>query len=226
MISKLAPWVWRGAWVLAFIAGMINVVGLLGFEHQAVTHLTGTTSMLAAALTGGQGEATFQLVCIILSFVAGAAASGAIIGDSTLQLGRRYGVTLFIESVLLITAVPLLNHGNAIGMYLTSCACGLQNAMASTYSGSVVRTTHLSGMFTDLGIYLGHLTRGRPVDGRRLRLCGLVITGFFCGGVAGTISFQRLRYASLYIPAALTGFTAVSYGIYRLRHRFFKGNAP
>jgi uncharacterized membrane protein YoaK (UPF0700 family) len=181
--------------------------------------------MLAAALTEGQGQAIFQLLWILLSFVAGAALSGGIIGDSALQLGRRYGVTLFLESILLIIAVPLLNQGNAAGMYLASCACGLQNAMASTYSGSVVRTTHLSGMFTDLGLYLGHFTRGRPVDGRRLRLCGVVIIGFFCGGVAGTISFQRFRYASLYIPAALTGFTAISYGLYRIRERFLKPRA-
>ena len=45
--------------------------------------------------------------------------------------------------------------------------------MVSTYSGAVVRTTHLSGMFTDLGIFLGHFLRGLPVDMRRLRLCFL-----------------------------------------------------
>lgn len=44
MIAKLSRWVWGGAWALAFVAGMVNVVGLLGFEHQAVTHLTGTTT--------------------------------------------------------------------------------------------------------------------------------------------------------------------------------------
>ena len=41
MISKLSRWVWAGAWALAFVAGIVNVVGLLGYEHQAVTHLTG-----------------------------------------------------------------------------------------------------------------------------------------------------------------------------------------
>ncbi|MBC8136414.1 MAG: DUF1275 family protein, partial [Fibrella sp.] len=50
MITKQPRWVWIGAWMLAFVAGMVNVVGLLGFDHQTVTHLTGTTSMLAAAL--------------------------------------------------------------------------------------------------------------------------------------------------------------------------------
>ena len=55
MISQLPRWVWSGAWLLAFIGGMVNVVGLLGFEHQAVTYLTGTTSMLSAALAALDG---------------------------------------------------------------------------------------------------------------------------------------------------------------------------
>ncbi|HEV7401444.1 MAG TPA: hypothetical protein VGO11_00895 [Chthoniobacteraceae bacterium] len=41
MISKLPRWVWAGAWALAFIGGIVNAIGLLGFEHQAVTPLTG-----------------------------------------------------------------------------------------------------------------------------------------------------------------------------------------
>jgi uncharacterized membrane protein YoaK (UPF0700 family) len=50
MISKLPRWIWLGAWVLSFVAGFINVIGFLGFEHQAISHLTGTTSMPAVAL--------------------------------------------------------------------------------------------------------------------------------------------------------------------------------
>lgn len=50
MISKLPPWVLTGGWALAFVAGIVNVVGLLECEHQAITHLTGTTTLLAAAL--------------------------------------------------------------------------------------------------------------------------------------------------------------------------------
>ena len=102
MISKLPRWVGAGAWALAFIAGIVNVVGLLGFEHQAVTHLTGTTSMLAAALASLDGAAAFHFAAIIGSFVAGTVLSGFLIQDSTLQLGRRYGVAL------LCVAVPLL----------------------------------------------------------------------------------------------------------------------
>ena len=217
MITKLPRWIWAGAWALAFIAGMVNVVGLLGFEHQAVTHLTGTTSMLGASVSALDVRNTLRLFGVIFSFVAGAVLSAYLIKDSTLQLGRQYGVVLLLEALLLCLAVPFLNNHSTFGDYFASCACGLQNAMVTTYSGSVVRTTHLSGMFTDLGIFLGHALRGVPVDGRRLRLCVTIISAFFCGGIAGAFAFRWLSYETLFIPAALTGFTALSYGLYRIR---------
>lgn len=219
MISKLPRWVWAGAWALAFVGGMVNVVGLLGFEHQAITHLTGTTSMLAAALASLDRGAALHFAAIIGSFVAGTVLSGFLIQDSTLQLGRRYGVALLLESVLLCTAVPLLTRGSIFGIYSASCACGLQNAMVSTYSGAVIRTTHVSGMFTDLGIFLGHTLRGLPVDSRRLRLCFLVISGFLCGGIVGAVGFRFLSNSALFIPAGLTAATALVYGAYLLGKR-------
>jgi uncharacterized membrane protein YoaK (UPF0700 family) len=219
MISQLPRWVWSGAWALAFVGGMVNVVGLLGFEHQAVTHLTGTTSMLAAALAAGDGGAALHFAAIIGSFLAGTVLSGFLIQDSTLQLGRRYGFALLLESLLLCAAVPLMERSSIFGIYSAACACGLQNAMVSTYSGAVIRTTHISGMLTDLGIFLGHTLRGLPVDSRRLRLCFLVISGFLVGGIAGAAAFDRLGYAALFIPAGLTAITSLVYGAYLLRNR-------
>jgi uncharacterized membrane protein YoaK (UPF0700 family) len=219
MISKLPRWVWTGAWVLAFIAGVVNVVGLLGFEHQAITHLTGNTSLLAEAFATFNFRSAQHFGALILAFVGGCVLSGFIIQDSTLQLGRRYGVALLLVSALLFVSVPLLQHNNAYGMYAAACACGLQNAMVSTYSGAVVRTTHLSGMFTDLGIFLGHALRRMPVDTRRLRLCCVVISGFFCGGLAGTVAFKHLGYFALLFPATLTAAVAIAYGMYLFHKR-------
>jgi len=217
MISKLPRWVWTGAWVLAFVAGVVNVVGLLGFEHQAITHLTGNTSLLAEAVATFSFPSAQHFGALIGSFVAGCVISGFIIQDSTLQLGRRYGVALLLVSALLFASVPLLQHNSAYGMYAAAAACGLQNAMVSTYSGAVVRTTHLSGMFTDIGIFLGHALRRMPIDTRRLRLSCLVISGFFCGGIAGTVAFQHFSYLALLFPATLTAAVAISYGLYRFR---------
>ena len=228
MNTRLPRWVWIGAIALACIAGMVNVIGYLGFEHQAITHLTGTTSLLGAALAHGDWRAVGHLWGVLIAFCSGAVLSGLIIQDSTLRLGRRYGVVLALESLLLATAVPLLVHSQIWGMWLAAMACGLQNAMVSTYSGSVVRTTHLSGMFTDLGIGLGHLIRGMPLPMRRLTLSGLIISGFLASGIRGAWAFGVWRYHALLIPSALTGLTGVGYASYRhwilLRQR--RNDAP
>lgn len=217
MISQLPRWVWAGAGGLAFLAGIVNAVGLLGFNHQAITHLTGTTSMLAAAAASGDARQFLHLAAIIGSFLAGTVLSGFLIQDSTLQLSHRYSVALLLESALLGAAVPLLEHHSDYGLYAASCACGLQNAMVSTYSGAVIRTTHLSGMFTDLGIFLGHALRGLPVDPRRQRLCFIIISGFFGGGVVGTTAFHHLGCATLYLPSGLAAATALACAASRRR---------
>ena len=220
MISKLPRWVWSGAWALAFIAGMINVVGLLGFERQAVTHLSGVTTMIGAAIGDNSGPSLGHYLALLLSFVGGTVISALIIQDSALELKRPYWCVLMLEAILLCLAVPLLSAHQHLGMCVASCACGLQNAMASTYSGSVVRTTHVSGMFTDLGIFLGHHLRGVPVDQRRLRLCFIIISAFATGGIAGALAFRQFEYTTLYIPAALTGIGAVAHWVY-LRRRAY-----
>ncbi len=220
MISKVPRWIWAGTWVLAFDAGIVNVVGLLGFEHQAITHLTGSTSLLAIGLAAFDIAAILHFAAILGSFVAGTVLSGFIIKDTALQLGRRYGFALLLESILLCAAVPLLQRQYLSGLYCAACACGLQNAMMSTYSGTVIRTTHVSGMVTDLGIALGNRLRGLPVDAKRVRMCVLIISGFLCGGVIGALAYQGLQADTLFLPAGITAALSIGYGIYRLRKRF------
>lgn len=215
----LPRWVWIGAGLLACVAGMVNVVGYLGFEHQAVTHLTGTTTLLGEAVARRDLGAISHLAGVALAFMAGAALSGMLIQDSTLRLGRRYGVALVLESLLLFAAIPLFRHGQLAGALLAAMACGLQNAMATTYSGAVIRTSHLSGMFTDLGIGLGHALRGMPLQKRRLMLCGLIIGCFFGGAVLGALLFVRVGYAALAVPASITGVSGLAYASYRQLQR-------
>ncbi len=211
----LPRWVWIGAGLLACIAGMINVIGFLGFQHQAITHLTGNTSLLGAAIAHGDTEAMLRLGGMALAFLAGAAASGMIIQDSTLRLGRRYGVVLVVESILLLAAVPLFTAQAMAGPLLAAAACGLQNAMATTYSGAVIRTTHLSGMFTDLGIGIGHALRGMPLQRRRLLLSALIISSFLAGGIIGGWLFVRIGYDALFLPAVLTGIAGIGHVAWR-----------
>ena len=211
----LPRWVWIGAVALACVAGMVNVIGYLGFEHQAVSHLTGTTSLLGAALAQGDLRAIVHLWGMLIAFCVGAMLSGLVIQDQTLKLGRRYGVALALEAALLLLSIPLFKQQQIWGALLAAMACGLQNAMVTTYSGAVVRTTHLSGMFTDLGIGLGHLLRGMPLPMRRLTLSGLIISGFLGGGVLGAWFYRHWGYDALLAPALLTGSTGIGYVLYR-----------
>ena len=207
----LPRWVWIGAVALACVAGMVNVIGYLGFEHQAVSHLTGTTSLLGAALAQGDLRAIVHLWGMLIAFCVGAMLSGLVIQDQTLKLGRRYGVALALEAALLLLSIPLFKQQQIWGALLAAMACGLQNAMVTTYSGAAVRTTHLSGMFTDLGIGLGHLLRGMPLPMRRLTLSGLIISGFLGGGVLGAWFYRHWGYDALLAPALLTGSTGIGY---------------
>lgn len=214
MISKLPRWAWFGSAALAFIAGSINAVGFLGFQHQGVTHLTGNTTLLGIAVSTGDAANVLRLSAIVGSFVAGCVFSGFLIQDSTLKLGRRYGIALIIESILLFAAVSFLRRSSSFGDYLASCACGLQNGMVSTYSGAVLRTSHVSGIVTDLGIYFGQLLRGVTVDRRRMHLCLLLLVAFLGGSIGGALGYARFSYETLYFPAALTGCVGIAYSLY------------
>jgi uncharacterized membrane protein YoaK (UPF0700 family) len=151
------------------------------------------------------------------AFFIGCLVSGAIIRQSTLQLGRRYGVALSLESVLLLAAVYFLREGAELGDYLAAMACGLQNAMVTTYSGSAMRTTHITGMVTDLGIACGHLLRGATVDWFRFRIYGVLLLGYFGGALLGSIGYDRWGYDTLLLPAILSGVTGLGYTVYKHR---------
>ncbi len=217
MINKLPRWVIAGGAALAFVAGMINAIGYLGFRHQAVTHMTGTTSLLGIAAGQSDFDGLLHFGGLLLSFVLGCAISGLVIGDSALRLGRRYGVALSIESALLFAAVPLLHMQSDYGLWLASAACGLQNAMAGTFSGAVVRTSHMSGIVTDLGTFLGQWLRGIRIDARRVRLYVVLFCGFLCGGIASALLFPLWHERTLLAPAILTGVVGIAYFLYRHR---------
>lgn len=214
MIHKLPKWVEIGGFLLALNAGFINAVGLLGFKHQAVSHMTGTSTFLSLAISNSDTQEIVHLLLVMASFVIGAAYSGLIIGNTALQLGRRYSLALITESALLLIAMNMLIHGSLLGHLFASAACGLQNAMTSTYSGAIVRTTHVSGLFTDLGVALGLRVRGQKTDARKVFLYVILITGFIVGGVAGSLLFVRFLFFALLAPCLLTACIAVGYWIF------------
>lgn len=215
----LPTWVILGACALACIAGMVNVVGYMGYEHQGITHLTGTTTLFGEALSAGQWQASGQLAAMILAFVFGAMISGILIQDVHLRLRRRYGVALALESALLFASAISFKEGSMAGPLLAATACGLQNAIATTYSGALVRTTHLSGLFTDVGIAVGHALRGQPWQFKRIQLSIFTIGAFAFGCIVGALLFRHFSYDALYVPAIWTGVVGIGYTLYH-HHRF------
>jgi uncharacterized membrane protein YoaK (UPF0700 family) len=177
--------------------------------------MTGNTSLLGIALGKADGSETAHWALAIGAFVLGTILSGMLVQQNTLKLGRRYGVALTLESLLLFAAIPFLDASNSMGLYLASIAMGLQNGMVSAYSGAIIRTTHVTGVFTDLGISLGHLLRGLPVDRLRLCVCVVVATTFLLGSAMGALLFAHMQEHALLIPAVLTGVCGLGYGVYR-----------
>lgn len=218
MMQRLPRWVEWGGFLLAMNAGYINAVGVLGFRHQAVSHLTGISTYFSIELVNQDAWQVLHLLWVILFFVLGAILSGVLIGNEALRIGRRYHVALWLEAGLLAASVWLLNHGWQSGQWLASAACGLQNAMTSTFSGAVVRTTHVSGLFTDIGIALGLRLRGQAVDRRRLLLYTLLIAGFIFGGVLGAWGYLHWHFNALLLPAVHVAALSVSYYGLSRRH--------
>ncbi|RKF18766.1 DUF1275 domain-containing protein [Alginatibacterium sediminis] len=218
MISKLPRWVESGAFVLAFIAGCVNAIGLLGFKHQSISHLSGTATLVGTSFVGMGSSDTWHLLMIMLSFVLGSALSGLMLESSGLKLGRHYDSLLLIEGLLLLVAMLLLTESSFWGHYLASAACGLQNAMATTYSGAIVRTTHVTGLFTDIGIMLGRSLKGEHLDRRKMTLLLIIILGFICGASLGAGLFTSFQFNSLMVPASICLLLALGYRLlYRRR---------
>ncbi len=206
MLSKPIPrWVLAGAFALSATAGCVNAIGFLSMQQRAFSHMSGHATNAAVEMGSGNFAAAGRTTLVLLCFFLGCVLSGIIIRHSTLKAGRRYGVALIGESILLFTSAYLLLHGAIAGDFFAAAACGLQNAMATSYSGAVIRTTHVTGIVTDLGIAVGLAARREPVDLRRIGLYSILLGGFIVGGVLGAMGFARFSYGTLCFPAAFVG---------------------
>lgn len=217
MISKLPRWVEYGSFLLALVAGLVNSVGLLGFKHQSISHISGTAALLGAGIANSPVSEVFHLLVVLLSFVVGSAISGYFLRSGALKLGSNYSGLLYLEALLLLATIYFLDNNSLYGHYLASAACGLQNALATTYSGAVVRTTHVTGIFTDLGMMLGAKLRGEEFDQRKALLFMLILGGFIFGATLGAYLFNLFQFQALYIPASICLILALSYSVYKMK---------
>lgn len=204
---------------LAFVAGAINAGGYLAVR-QYTSHMTGIVSGMADFLVLGVYDVVFAGLGALLSFVAGAATSAILINHA--RQHRRhseYALPLLLEALLLLCFGILGARLEAInGLFVPATVMllcfmmGLQNAVITKISRAEIRTTHVTGIVTDIGIELGKLVyrndpsipQGQRVVASRERLAvlGGLLGSFFLGGVIGAAGFKVVGYLST-VPLAL-----------------------
>lgn len=207
------PWVILGGSGLAAVAGYVNAV-ILGVFHVPVSHVTGAVSLLSIDLAARDVEHLLALASIVGAFLLGAVVSGAVVGGHALRAGRRYGVVLMIESAFL-GAAALASCQPELALPLAAMACGLQNAMASSFHGLIIRTTHMTGIVTDLGANLGMLLRGRRVAPFSFWLLLTLLASFFAGGYVGFLAEVRFGTAAVGFAAPATFLGGLGYYLWR-----------
>lgn len=220
--QKLPLWIQFGAFCLAMNAGMINVLGLVTVLHQSVSHMTGNVSMLAMAVLNWQPSSILYLFLITLSYVIGSFYSGLILGNSAFHLDRLYGIPLSLVALFILLCWVFLPYYPRYALLWACVAMGVQNAMISHYKGTIIRTTHLSGVLTDLGLALGYQARGLDVDRKRVILHFLILIGFFLGGLIASMIYPLLKLNAFIIPAVFSLILSMIYWMIYLRYRYIQ----
>lgn len=200
-----------GGCALAFGASVVNVSFL--FETgTSVSHLTGDLSRIASGLAAGGDLLSPDLRRVLgatLGFVLGATLSGLLIHHPQLEIRRPYGRMLSSMGILLLLASYLRVDHSVAAIAIAGFACGMQNALASRYRGIVLRTTHVTGILTDLGIALGMKLRGHVIDRWKIEIPLLLAVSFFVGAMAGSV----LHFATDWPLLRLCGFAYIAGGL-------------
>jgi uncharacterized membrane protein YoaK (UPF0700 family) len=208
----------RLAAVLSFVAGIVNITGLLATSVMT-TNVTGHFASFAEEFVRKNFAHALAFVTYIFCFLLGSFVSAVAVQlTERIRPERRHVVPILIE-VACLTGVVLTGSRDVRTACVLLFAMGLQNALVTSVSNAVVRTTHLTGLFTDLGIELSRLffaafDRKRLIRSIELRL--LIILCFFGGCVAGGYLFHLLDLSVLYVAAALL-LLAMVYDVTRIR---------
>lgn len=201
--------------LLATVAGFVNAVAILTLAIP-VGNVTATTTQLGMDAASPWMFETSLLVAIIIGFLMGAAAAGAILAPAKTHAGVRHSAIMTGEAVLLVLA--FLWSGDLLSVFLAALACGLQNGTTSSLRTMQIRTTHFTGTVTDLGLLIGRSRRHR-IDRWRAIALSATIVAFIAGGGAGTVVGSRIGEAALLLPAAVcVGIALAGLAYDRRRH--------
>ena len=202
---------------LSFVAGATNAGGFLAVG-QYTSHMTGVLSSVADSVVLGQLALAGVGLASLLAFLFGAMTTAWMVNwGLRRQLQSAYGRPLLLEAALLLVFGLFgtgINFFAGLFVPLTVLVLcfimGLQNAVITKISHSEIRTTHITGLLTDLGIelgklfYINRLTRDSLVKGNRqkIRLHASLIGSFFLGGLSGALGFKHIGFVST-VPLAM-----------------------
>ncbi|MCQ9155112.1 YoaK family protein [Acidomonas methanolica] len=208
---------WKLGCSLAAVAGAVNAAGFFAVGYYSA-NMTGNLSALSTSVHDGALAVALSYAGLLAAFV-----SGAVVATVLVNLGRRrdaasiYAWDILLEAALLALlgafdlALPAIERQDTLAFGL-SFLMGLQNATVTRISGARVRTTHMTGMLTDVGIALADwlaiygdpaVRERRAQLAERLRLHLGIVCAFALGGIAGAFSYARLGPTFLLGVAAL-----------------------
>ncbi len=220
--------------LLSGVAGIVNIAGVLSVA-TLTTNVTGHFAYFSEQLFLGNLKMSFVYLLYILFFLLGAFLSGLITESASsnyrshtsyiIPLCIEIAIMLFIGFLSFFAQDKLAYHA----MYVSSAllfAMGLQNALVTRVSDSVVRTTHLTGLFTDLGIELSQFffrhERAEEAKLKKSIFLKLMIIGcFFSGGITGGFLYRHFRLGTLLLPACMLLF-ALWYDQLLFRYYYLK----
>lgn len=215
--------------LLSFQAGMLNIGGFMAC-HRFVSHITGFATFLGYELTRRDPSHAIGMLIVPLFFLLGAMLSGQLV-DIQLRNHKKpryyisFGVIFFLLLLVFVLGYtgkfgvfghPINSKQDYVLLILLCFTCGIQNGTITTVSRSVVRTTHLTGITTDLGIGLVRLLNiSRPgedkSDEKKSALMRIGIIFFFgLGSVLGGMAFYRFQYLAFILPVITSGILLIN----------------
>ncbi|WP_026480607.1 YoaK family protein [Ahrensia sp. 13_GOM-1096m] len=215
------------AGLLSSIAGALNAVGFM-VAGSFTANMTGNISAFADYLAHGSIMIALSFAGLTLAFICGAGITAlAIQTGERFQLKSIFALAIAAEAIILLglSAVFILLADTTPEMFLLiilSFVMGLQNAVTTMITQARVRTTHVSGMATDIGIELAALAGSDQLKREavpKLKLHSLTLACFTIGGICGVLLFGLIDYWLFVIAAMMLLFIALPEAIRARRNR-------
>jgi uncharacterized membrane protein YoaK (UPF0700 family) len=192
-------WIQCGNLFLCLNAGYIDSLTFNTIYMIPSSHMSGNLAQMGIQMAIKNYTMVFYYGMTYVSFLCGCIITGIMIKDENFKLGQNYGILLLSISFILIIGMLIENWMSNSLYFIICCSfvCGLQNAMTSKYSNNIIRTTHMTGSSTDIGIYIGHYINGNKEDMWKLKTLTVSVFGFLIGSFIGTLAYLHFIHFAL-----------------------------